>query len=147
MAASWFALRGYDVSWPLEPARYDLLVSARDAMWRVQAKTTTHRAGSGWTVSLSTNGRGQLTYGPDEIDYFFVVDDDLACYLIPIAAVGGLRAISLAAYERYRVPDLGPRSDAVRAHSRVVQRREPTDEADGEGPVTWSEVGENLGDG
>lgn len=31
LAAAWFALCGYEVSWPLEPYRYDLLVRSRSA--------------------------------------------------------------------------------------------------------------------
>ena len=31
LAAAWFALAGYDVSWPLEPCAYDLLVHRGEA--------------------------------------------------------------------------------------------------------------------
>lgn len=72
----------------------------------MQVKTTTVRAGSTWKAYLSTTGRGRRTYDPDEIDDLFVIAGDLAQYLIPLAVVGGLRAIHVGAYERYRVPAL-----------------------------------------
>ncbi|MFE5291661.1 hypothetical protein ACFQ8T_05715 [Isoptericola sp. NPDC056618] len=106
LAAAWFTLCGDDVSWPLEPARYDLLVMTKTGTRRVQVKTTTVRAGATWKVYLSTSGRGRRTYDPDEIDDFFVIDGDLTQYLIPASAVGGLQAIHVGAYEGYRVPAL-----------------------------------------
>ena len=75
-------------------------------------KTTRTRAGNGWKVYLSTTRGERKPYAPDEIDDFFVVDGDLSFYLIPLAAVGGLHAIHLSAYEAYRVASpagLGPR--------------------------------------
>lgn len=82
-------------------ARYDLIV-VRDRIERVQVKTTTPRANSTWLVSLTTDA-GPRTYDPDEIDSFFTVDGDLACYLIPVAVVGGRCAVHVAAYDTYRV--------------------------------------------
>lgn len=101
LAAGWFALCGRDVSWPLEPSRYDLLVGDKRGVRRVQVKTTRTRAGASWKVYLSTSRGARRTYAPDEIDDFFVIDGDLNYYLIPVAAVGGLHAIHLAAYQSY----------------------------------------------
>ena len=106
LAAAWFALSGYDVAWPLEPARYDLLVTQETCTRRVQVKTTVTKDGSSWQVSLSTTSGGRRTYDPDEIDDFFVIDGALGHYLIPIEAVGGLHTINLRAYERYRLGNL-----------------------------------------
>lgn len=103
LAAAWFTMCGQDVSWPLEPSRYDLLVGTRDGIRRVQVKTTTVRAGDTWKVYLSTSRRGRRLYDPDEIDDFFVIDGRLHCYLIPVPVVGGLHAIHLRGYERYRL--------------------------------------------
>lgn len=102
-AASWFMLCGHDVSWPLEPCRYDLLVELDGGVRRVQVKSTTVRTGTSWTVWLSTTRHGRTTYDVDEVDYFFVVDGDLGYYLIPSRVVGGLHAIQLSAYDDYRV--------------------------------------------
>lgn len=52
---------------------------------------------------LSNSRKARVTYDPDEIDYFFVIDGDLDYYLIPVAVVGGLHAIHLSAYCGYRV--------------------------------------------
>lgn len=102
LAAAWFTLCGNDVSWPLEPCRYDLLVRF-DAVERIQVKTTTVRSGGSWIVWLSNSRKGRITYDPDEIDYFFVIDGELGYYLIPVKAVGGLHAIHLSAYRHYKV--------------------------------------------
>lgn len=104
LAAGWFALCGWNVSWPLEPARYDLVVDSGNGLRRVQVKTTTAREGNSWKVYLSTSRQGRTVYDADEIDDFFVVDGELSYYLIPLAAVGGLHAIHLSAYERFRIP-------------------------------------------
>lgn len=106
LAAGWFALCGMSVSWPLEPARYDLVVGAGTELRRVQVKTTTVRTGGSWKVYLSTSRQGRRVYDADEIDDFFVIDGGLSYFLIPLAAVGGLHAIHLSAYERFRVAAL-----------------------------------------
>jgi hypothetical protein len=102
LAAAWFMLCGKDVSWPLEPSRYHLLVCTVAGIRRVQVKTTRTRAGDSWKVYLSTTRGERRTYDPDEIDDFFVIDGDLNYYLIPVAVVGGLHAIHLNAYGQYR---------------------------------------------
>lgn len=106
LAAAWFELCGHEVSWPLEPCRYDLLVWRGGAAERIQVKTTTMRAGSSWVVRLSRTRKEVRTYDPDEIDQFFVIDGDYHQYLIPIRVVGGLTAIQLSAYRAYRLPSL-----------------------------------------
>jgi hypothetical protein len=104
MAAGWFAIRGYNVSWPLEPCRYDLLVDAGVRTVRIQVKTTIAKSDGSWIVRISSTRRsGVAVYGPDEVDYFFVIDGDYACYLIPLAAVGGYQAIVLSCYAAYAV--------------------------------------------
>jgi hypothetical protein len=107
LAAAWFTLCGHDVSWPLEPCRYDLLVRFDEKFERIQVKTTRVRSGATWDVWLSNTRKGRITYDPDEIDYFFVVDGELGYYLIPVAAVGGLHAIRLSGYSEYKVGDAG----------------------------------------
>jgi hypothetical protein len=104
LAAAWFELCGYSVSWPLEPCRYDLLVWRDGRAERIQVKTTTVRAGRSWVVRLANQRKELHTYDPDEIDQFFVIDGDLNHYLIPIRVVGGLTAVQLSAYEAYLLP-------------------------------------------
>ena len=94
---------GYNVSWPLEPCRYDLLVERAGSVLRVQVKTATVRSGTSWTAWLSTTRGKRLPYDVDEIDDFFVIDGDLGYYLIPVRMVGGLHAIQLSAYEDQRL--------------------------------------------
>jgi hypothetical protein len=101
LAAAWFTLCGHDVSWPLEPSRYDLIVHRAGGLRRVQVKTTTVRQGASWKVYLSTTSGERRPYDPDEIDDFFVIDGGLDYYLIPVPAVGGLHAIHLNAYQGF----------------------------------------------
>ncbi|MGX5697126.1 hypothetical protein ACWKWP_13075 [Agromyces soli] len=107
-AAAWMTLCGQDVAWPLEAARYDLLVGSGSAVRRVQVKTTSVRVGKTWKVYLSTSRGGRRTYDPEEIDDFFIIDGEFGCHLIPVDVVGGLHAIHLAAYSAYRLTTLGP---------------------------------------
>ena len=107
LAASWFTLRGFDVAWPLEPCRYDLLVSMPGTpAGRIQVKTTQVRVGKTWKVYLSSTRKGRIAYDPQDIDFFFTIDGDLDCYLLPVDAVAGLHAIHLAAYSAYRLERL-----------------------------------------
>ncbi|WP_194385631.1 group I intron-associated PD-(D/E)XK endonuclease [Microbacterium invictum] len=115
LAASWYTLSGHDVSWPLEPSRFDLIVHTVHGMRRVQVKTTTSRRSDKWQVYLSTTHGERTTYDPDEIDDFFIINADLECYLIPVEAVGGLHMIQLSAYEQYRVAGLVTISQTVPA--------------------------------
>ena len=103
LAAGWFTLCGYNVSWPLEPCRYDLMVERGGAVQRVQVKTATVRTGQSWTVWLSTTGAERLPYDIEEIDAFFIIDGDFNYYLIPVGRVGGLHAIQLSAYAAFKV--------------------------------------------
>lgn len=107
LAAAWFALRGCAVSWPMEPARYDLVVGWADSLHRVQVKTSSYKRNGSWIVRLSTAGRTRLTYDPDEVDYFMVISGNLEFYLIPSSAVGGLQDLRLTAYEGFRMGGLG----------------------------------------
>jgi hypothetical protein len=106
IAAAWFALCGYEVSWPLEPYRYDLLVRSADRTERVQVKTTARRLGRVWAVDIAPGGKG-AAYDPDDVDSFFVIDAELCCYFIPIAAVAGFGTIGLSAYGEYLVAQSG----------------------------------------
>lgn len=103
LAASWFTLCGYDVAWPLEPCRHDLVVTGSWGTHRVQVKTTTTYVGASWKVYLSTTRGERRPYVPEEVDAFFVIDGDLDYYLIPLGVVGGLHAIHLNRYKRYRL--------------------------------------------
>jgi hypothetical protein len=103
LAAAWYALQGGDISWPLEPCRYDFLVGMSGAHVRVQVKTTTVPAGRSWKVYLSTSRRTRHLYAVTEIDEFFIVARDLTCFRIPLREVAGVHALHLGGYQRFRV--------------------------------------------
>jgi hypothetical protein len=111
LVAAFLTLEGYRISWPLEPAPYDLLVTrASDTTSRVQVKTTANREAGTWVCSLTRHvyaaknrWHERQVYDLAEIDSFGVVDGDLGIYLIPAAVVGGLSAIHLRRYSQYRL--------------------------------------------
>ena len=107
LAASWFSLRGFNPAIPVEPALYDLLVSVPDGIKRVQVKTTTCFSKDGWMVTVgrrpySVGNRERLIpYDPELIDWFFIVDGDLAIYVIPSRVLAGRVRVLLRTYSKY----------------------------------------------
>ena len=99
-----------------EGSRYDLVAEfPNQGLKRIQVKTGTHNPKSGgWVCSIArseydlsgSGGHRHAVYSSEEIDYFACIDGDLHLHLIPIAAVEGLRRISLRKYTAYRVPTL-----------------------------------------
>lgn len=106
------ALVGHKVSWPLEPAIYDLLVDTGPAgIQRVQVKTCTYQVSGSWVCRITRSeyadapgGKRRVQYSPHEIDYFAIVDGDLAVYLIPVGVLDGLGTICVRKYARFEVP-------------------------------------------
>lgn len=109
LAATWFVLCGRNVAFPVEPDTYDLLVDMPDGLKRVQVKTTTFKSKDGWLAQIGRrpysigNNAALVPYDPEVIDLFFIVDGDLAIYLIPSRIVAGRVQILLRAYRDYVV--------------------------------------------
>jgi hypothetical protein len=109
LAASWFALCGFSVAVPAEPAVYDLLVVMPEGIKRLQVKTTTCYSKDGWTVAVGRrpysagNRERRIPYDPESIDLFFIVDGDLTIYLISSRIIAGRVGILLHTYTRYIV--------------------------------------------
>lgn len=109
IAAAWFAIRGCSCALPVEPAVHDLLVATPKGIQRVQVKTTTYESKDGWLVSVGRrpysigNNERMVPYDPELIDLFFIVDGDLAIYLIPTAVIAGRVSILLRTYKKYIV--------------------------------------------
>lgn len=96
VVAGVYALTGCRVSWPLQPAPYDLLVepAGGGSPVRVQVKTCTRKQGGTWlcwitrsTYAAVPGGKRRLSYESSEIDVLAVVDGDLSIYLIPYSLV------------------------------------------------------------
>ena len=93
----------------MEPTIYDLLVAMPDGIKRVQVKTTTYYSKNGWQVVVGRrpysvgNREGLVPYDPELIDWFFIVDGDLAMYLIPSKVIAGRVGILLRTYASYIV--------------------------------------------
>jgi len=98
LAAASLRMRGHHVSWPLEPARYDLLADLGGEIVRVQVKTTTHQQQGRWTVWLSSTSPTRTVYADDEVDAFYVIDGDMTHYWLPLERVAGYQAVALTAY-------------------------------------------------
>jgi hypothetical protein len=109
LAACWFSLCGFATAIPVEPAVYDLLVSMENGIKRVQVKTTTYYSKGGWQAAVGRrpysagNREGLVPYDPELIDWFFIVDGDLALYLIPSQVIAGRVQILLRTYVSYIV--------------------------------------------
>lgn len=113
IVASWFALRSFPVATPTEPQLYDLLVTARSGIKRVQVKTTTSSVNNGrWQVGIGhrpyvlDKTAAKEPYDPDDIDLFAVINGLGELYVIPIEAVAGRTGIYLSAYSAYQVGDV-----------------------------------------
>jgi hypothetical protein len=111
-AASWFEMRGWAVSFPIEPTVYDLLVDGPSGTSRVQVKTTTTSTKHGWMATVGHHpdtharkgsGHRLLAYDPEFIDLFFIIDGDLTMYLIPSRTVAGRVRVLLRTYKKYIV--------------------------------------------
>lgn len=113
IAASWFTLCGCSAMFPIEPASYDLVVSAPDGLKRVQVKTTTSRNANGWQVGVARRpysvGRTapRVPYDAEVIDLFFILDGDLTMYVIPSRIIGGRVGLQLRNYGDYVVGNAG----------------------------------------
>ena len=115
LVAAIYALRGHHVSWPLEPAIYDLLADPGDGspIVRIQVKTCTSRQGDAWTCRTARStyasvpgGKKRVLYPPDALDVLAVVDGDLAVYLIPFTLVATQATATPRAYSQFRVGSL-----------------------------------------
>ena len=114
LVAAVYALRGHRVSWPLEPAPYDLLAEAPDgAVVRVQVKTCTTRQGGTWICWITRSayaavpgGKTRTRYGAADVDVLAVVDGECGVHLIPFARVADHSTVTLRAYAEFRVARL-----------------------------------------
>ena len=121
------SMLGFNISWPLEPVAYDLLVDDGCRIWRTQVKTTTWRLNGAWACKIThREGAQKAWYTSQQIDYFGIVDAEQRVYMIPVAAVDGLGTIIVRQYERYRLqpatppaareaPRTGPEGDQTRS--------------------------------
>jgi len=109
LAATWFMLCGRNVAFPVEPDTYDLLVDMPEGPKRVQVKTTTFKSKDGWMVQIGRrpysigNNALLVPYDPEIIELFFIVDGDLAIYVIPSHVIAGRVQILLRTYSNYIV--------------------------------------------
>jgi hypothetical protein len=112
IATMWFLLCGYNVSLPVEPTVFDLLVSMPAGIKRVQVKTTTYSKG-GWAVAVgrrpysATHRAALVPYDPELLDFFFILDGELTMYMIPSHVIAGRVQLLLNNYVRYVVGSAG----------------------------------------
>lgn len=97
-AAAWFYSVGGTAAMVHGQELYDLLVTipGERTPQKVQVKTSGRRDSNGrWNFGLQTRGAAEgavyLPYGPDEVDYFFLVAASGEAWLVPVAKVLGNR--------------------------------------------------------
>lgn len=99
-ATAWFAVRGYHVSVPVEPAPYDLVVDVDGQFYRIQVKSTStdrHIVALDSTRYRKELGRSiQLPYEDGLFDYWFIVSGDGTMYLLPFGVLAGKSQVNLA---------------------------------------------------
>lgn len=112
LAMAWFSLRGCAVALPIEPQEYDLLVTTRNGIQRVQVKSCASRDSQGrWQVGVGRRpyvldkSAGKMPYDPESLDLFFIVLGDGGIYVIPSSVLAGRVGISADSYAPYRVGD------------------------------------------
>lgn len=113
IVAATMSLAGYSVSWPLEPAPYDLVVGRDGLLLRLQVKTTTRRVAGSWNCAVTRSeyadvpgGKRRARYDVGQLDAFAVVDGDGDVYLIPVGVVADRAALALGRFGSYRLPRL-----------------------------------------
>ena len=106
-AACWFTLRGMQISWPLEPCRYDLIVEVGGTCQRIQVKTTMGVGTAADVVVSNSRRQGSVVYAPNEIDSYFIIDGKLNAYLIPYEVVAGYRGLRLRHYVNFKIIERG----------------------------------------
>ena len=103
------------MSWPLEPAPYDLLADPGygSPLLRVQVKTCTSKSGGTWLCwitrheySRDAGSKRRANYPPDALDVLAVVDGDGSVYLIPFDLVAHQSTVTPRAYSAYQVANL-----------------------------------------
>lgn len=124
LVAAYCVLAGFRVSWPLEPAPYDLLVEdVKHRVRRVQVKTTTRQVAGIWVCGISRStyvpggGKQRAVYEPGTVDDFGIVDGDLRVYLIPADLVAGRGTLTLRRYRSFEL--LAPGKDMTGASAPV----------------------------
>jgi len=110
LVAGFLTLAGCRVSWPLEPAPYDLLADGPAGLQRIQVKTSTRKTGDSWQCRLTRSvydGASGFSvpgyYTPGEIDAYAIVDGDLLVYLIPFGLLCGQATIQVSRYSAFRL--------------------------------------------
>ncbi len=109
IATAWFQIRGFEIDEPRKPTTYDLVVRKGDLVKTVQVKTTTYRDNGNWLVNIGrrpsnvSKSVSRLAYVNGTVDWFFIIDGDLAIYLVPASEVAGQVTMTLSHYQDYRV--------------------------------------------
>lgn len=115
-AISWFVSQGAEVSLPISPTTYDLVVDWGTGLQKVQVKSSSSlRRGRSYQVKLvktkyspSKDGEKwqhrQVCYEEGDVDWFFVHTSDGASYLIPFQSTTGQTSLNVpGVYEKYRL--------------------------------------------
>lgn len=110
IAIAYFTTNGYIVSVPLNDTQdYDLIVDKNNKIKSVQVKYTTCKTKYGkYQVALKscggTRGKTYKTVIETNVDYLFIVTDNLDMYFIPVNEVKNKSTLNLCdKYNRFKV--------------------------------------------
>ncbi|MBO5478178.1 MAG: hypothetical protein J6A04_00365 [Clostridia bacterium] len=110
IAIAYFSTNGYVVSIPLNDTQdYDLVIEKENHYYGVQVKATSCKTKYGnYQVALKscggTKGTTYKTLVDTDIDYLFIVTDNIDMYLIPKEVISNRTTLNLCdKYEIYRV--------------------------------------------
>ncbi len=111
-AMEWLGSQGYTIYLPVgHSPTCDLVVETREALLRVQVKTSTRYRKGRWEIMVCTKGGNQSWSGvvkrldPANLDYLFVLVADGRRWFIPAHAIAGGSGILLGGpkYAGYEV--------------------------------------------
>lgn len=110
IAIAYYTTKGYTVSIPLNDTQdYDLLVDNKEKILKIQVKATSCKTKYGiYQLALKscggTKGSTYKTIKDTNIDYVFIVTDELLMYCIPKNIIKNASTLNLCSkYAEYKV--------------------------------------------
>lgn len=110
-AIAYFTSKGMTVSIPItDSQKYDLIVEFNDILMKVQVKTTRYKGDDTYYTATirSMGGNKSCTivskFDNTQVDYLFVLTEDMDMYFIPAKEISAVNAIRLGpTFDKYKV--------------------------------------------
>lgn len=99
VAMTYFTMRGYIVSLPLNDIQpYDLIFERDEKLYKVQVKSC---KGNCVELRTTTNNNKKVPIKPEKFDYLFVLNGSYNTFLIPSASIKTFTQIDLRKYQDF----------------------------------------------